>query len=121
MNTINVPAEELVIESLPLKKAALVYRAINHKLRQQILHLLHQNHRMQVTKIYEKLNLEQSVASQHLAILRKAGLVVTERQAKFIYYSVCYQKIKEMHDQAAKLTTLPNIPAKPSGVLIDFL
>ena len=30
----------------------------------------------------------ESVASQHLAILRRAGVVITERQGKFIYYSL---------------------------------
>ena len=112
MNTINVPAEELAIEGLPLKKAARVYRAINHKLRKQILYLLHQNPRMQVTKIYEQLHLEQSVVSQQLAILRHAGLVTTERQAKFVYYSVNYQKIKDVHDHAEKLSSQPGNSGK---------
>ena len=112
MNNIHEPADELIIDSYQIKQAAQVYRAINHQLRKQILYLLHQNHRMQVTKIYEKLNLEQSVVSQHLAILRHAGLVSTERQAKFIYYSVNYQKIKEVHDYAEKLSALPGKPVK---------
>jgi DNA-binding transcriptional ArsR family regulator len=30
--------------------------------------------------------LEQSVASQHLAILRRANVVMTERDGKFIHY-----------------------------------
>ena len=63
-----------------LKKAAMVLRAINHKLRQQILKLIDESGRMTVTEIYVKLRLEQSVASQHLAILRKAGFVKTERE-----------------------------------------
>ena len=61
-------SSELKIDVLQLKKAALILRAINHKLRQQILKLVHQNGRMTVTEIYVKLRLEQSVASQHLAI-----------------------------------------------------
>ena len=46
------------IEVLKVKKAALVLRAINHPLRQQILRLLHQNAQMTVTSIYSKLSLE---------------------------------------------------------------
>jgi DNA-binding transcriptional ArsR family regulator len=46
--------------------------------------------------MYGKLKLEQSVASQHLSILRKAGFVLTERQGKFIFYSVNYQRLKEV-------------------------
>ena len=70
------------------KKAALVFRALNHKLRQQILKLIDEQKRLTVTEIYVRLRLEQSVASQHLAILRRAGIVKTERDGKFIYYSV---------------------------------
>jgi DNA-binding transcriptional ArsR family regulator len=88
---------ELKIDVFQLKKAALVLRAINHKLRQQILKLIHQNGQMTVTEIYVKLRLEQSVASQHLAILRKAGFVNTLRDGKFIYYSVNSDRLREVH------------------------
>lgn len=94
----SVPASnDLKIDVLQLKKAALILRAINHKLRQQILKLLHQNEKMTVTEIYVKLRLEQSVASQHLAILRKAGFVNTERDGKFIYYSVNHDRLTQIH------------------------
>ena len=71
-----------------IKKASLVLRSLNHKLRQQIIKLIHESEKLTVTEIYVKLRLEQSVASQHLAILRKAGIVSTKREGKFIYYSV---------------------------------
>src|SRR5438045_9750328 len=71
-----------------IKKAALVLRALNHKLRQQIIRIIHENEKLTVTEIYIRLRLEQSVASQHLAILRKAGIVSTTRDKKFIYYTI---------------------------------
>jgi DNA-binding transcriptional ArsR family regulator len=71
-----------------IKKAALVLRSLNHKLRQQMLITLNESNRLTVTQLYVKLRLEQSVASQHLAILRKAGIVVTEREGKFIFYTI---------------------------------
>ena len=79
------------------EQAALVLRALNHKLRQQILKLLHQHGKMAVSKIYPRLKLEQSVTSQHLALLRKAGLVHTQREGKFIFYSVNYSRLQEVH------------------------
>ena len=79
-----------------LKKAALVLRALNHKLRQQLLKLIEEEKKITVTEIYVRLRLEQSVASQHLAILRKAGIVITQRDGKFIYYSVNYKRIDEI-------------------------
>jgi DNA-binding transcriptional ArsR family regulator len=94
---------ELKIDVLTLKKAALVLRAVNHKLRQQILKLIHQKGRITVTEIYVKLRLEQSVASQHLAILRKAGFVTTLREGKFIYYSVNQERLTQVHEFAQQL------------------
>ncbi|MFT4568858.1 MAG: DNA-binding transcriptional ArsR family regulator [Saprospiraceae bacterium] len=82
-----------------LRKAVLVLRAVNHKLRQRIIDLLDSGETMTVTDIYIKLRLEQSVASQHLAILRRAGVVITERQGKFIYYSLNNERL----DQISKL------------------
>ncbi|MFQ5446596.1 MAG: ArsR/SmtB family transcription factor [Saprospiraceae bacterium] len=80
--------QEVQLDYVELRKAVLVLRAINHKLRQRMIDLLEENGQMTVTDIYIKLRLEQSVASQHLAILRRAGVVATERQGKFIFYSL---------------------------------
>jgi len=88
---------ELKVDLLNVKKASLILRAINHKLRQQILKLISEQGRITVTELYVKLRLEQSVASQHLAILRKAGFVKTERDGKFIYYSVNNTRLDDLN------------------------
>ena len=85
------------MDLLNIKKAALVLRADNHKLRQQIMKLIDEEGKITVTELYVKLRLEQSVASQHLAILRKAGFVNTARDGKFIHYSVNYDRIAELN------------------------
>jgi DNA-binding transcriptional ArsR family regulator len=69
----------------------------------QILQLVHKKGRMVVTDIYTKLKIEQSLASQHLAILRNEGIVTTERKERFIYYSINYQRIKELEAFAGQL------------------
>ena len=94
---------DIDIEVTKLKKGAMLLRAINHNLRQQILQLIHKKGRMTVTELYVRLRLEQSVTSQHLAILRKANFVVTERDGKFIFYSVNYQQLKHVHQTIDKL------------------
>jgi len=81
-----------------IKKAVMVLRAINHKLRQQVIKTIHENKRLTVTRLYVKLRLEQSVASQHLAILRKAGIVSTERDGKNIFYMINPSRIKEINE-----------------------
>lgn len=86
-----------------IKKASLVLRALNHKLRQQILNLIETEKKITVTEIYVRMRLEQSVASQHLAIMRRAGIVATQRDGKFIYYTVNYQRIDELNSFVQKL------------------
>lgn len=93
--------KELPIDLLQLKKAAFVLRSVNHQLRQEILRLLHREGRLPVTALRHKMALEQTVASQQLAILRKAGMVATERAGKQIFYSVNYQRLREVQQQAA--------------------
>ena len=88
--------QEIQLDYAELRKAVLVLRAINHKLRQRMIDLLEENERMTVTDIYIKLRLEQSVASQHLAILRRAGVVTTERNGKFIYYGLDKDRLSQI-------------------------
>lgn len=88
--------QDMPLDYGELRKAALVLRAVNHKLRQRMIDLLEENQQMTVTDIYIKLRLEQSVASQHLAILRKAGVVKTERQGKYIYYSLDHERLSQI-------------------------
>jgi DNA-binding transcriptional ArsR family regulator len=85
------------------KKAAMILRALNHKLRQQILKLIDENQKMTVTEIYVKLRLEQSVASQHLAILRRAGIVITVREGKFIFYMLDYNRLDQINQFVEQL------------------
>lgn len=77
-----------------LEMSSEILRAIAHPLRLKILEFIDQNDLINVNKIYNTLNLEQSITSQHLRILRTAGLVQTERDGKFIHYSIDYDKIK---------------------------
>jgi len=94
---------ELEINILELRKAALIFRAINHKLRQDMLKLIHKSGKITVTELYRKMNLEQSVASQHLAILRTAGFVETERERRFVFYKVNYKTLEFVEEQSKKL------------------
>ena len=79
--------------SQKLKHSAEVLRALAHPLRLRILKYIDANKSVNVNKIYNALNLEQSITSQHLRILRVAGVVLTKREGKFIHYSVDYTKV----------------------------
>ena len=43
---------------------------------------------LSVGQLNERVRLSQSALSQHLAVLRKAGMVRTERQSQTVYYSL---------------------------------
>ena len=88
--------EPLKLDALSVKKAMVVLRAINHKLRQQILKFIDEKGQATVTDIYSHLLLEQSVASQQLSILRKTGFVKTSRKGKFVYYSIHPRKVQQL-------------------------
>lgn len=80
-----------------LKKAHSIIRALNHKLRRQILELLDENKELTVTSLLQKMSLVQSVTSQHLAILRRANIVETRRQGKEVYYRINYDMLDKVY------------------------
>lgn len=103
-----VLAEHANVDYAAIKRVAMILRAINHKkINLPILKLLNEKKRMKVTDIYVKLRLKQSIASQHLAILRRADLVTAERDGREIYYSLNRKRIAEVVDFLNKLTTEP--------------
>jgi ArsR family transcriptional regulator len=69
-------------------------RALAHPLRLRILEFLDQNKNIQVNQIYNSLKIEQSIASQHLRILKNAGILVADKDGKFMHYSIDYPRVQ---------------------------
>jgi DNA-binding transcriptional ArsR family regulator len=86
-----------------IKKAGMILRAFQHKLRQDLIRMIHDHKSITVTQLYTQLEIEQSVASQHLAILRRAGIVTILRQGKHKYYSIDPVRIDEIINFAKNL------------------
>ena len=95
--------KDILLDYAELRKAVLVLKAVNHMLRQRIIDLVEDGESMTVTQIYIKLRMEQSVVSQHLALLRRAGVVKTERQGKFICYSLDKERLAQILRLAEEL------------------
>jgi DNA-binding transcriptional ArsR family regulator len=87
-----------VSDNEKLKASSEVLRALAHPLRMRILAFIDKHQSINVNRIYKTLDLEQSLASQHLRILRKAGIVNTEREGKFIHYSLNYGRLKSVRE-----------------------
>ena len=95
---------ELLLQDI-ISKGVLFLRIINHPLRQQILTFIHENQRITVTGIHKKFRIEQSVASEHLALLRKENFVMTERDGRFIFYSINYEALKKIQKLIEELVS----------------
>jgi DNA-binding transcriptional ArsR family regulator len=86
------------IHDKKLKDVILQFYALCHPLRLSILEYLHKMNEVNVNTIFKDLNLEQSITSQHLSLLRKTNLVNSNRDGKKINYSVNFDKIKQLID-----------------------
>ncbi|MCM2971271.1 MULTISPECIES: ArsR/SmtB family transcription factor [Larsenimonas] len=80
-HTNSTESEMVILEATPILKAM----ANENRLR--ILCLL-QEGEQSVSELNAKLELSQSALSQHLAVLRREGLVSTRRASQTIYYSL---------------------------------
>ena len=89
-------AANKLVNNKNLDAASSVMRALTHPIRLRLIGFIDQNKRINVNKIYKALKMEQSVASQHLRILRDEKLVNAERNGKFIFYTVNYQKLEDI-------------------------
>jgi DNA-binding transcriptional ArsR family regulator len=47
--------------------------------------------------------MDQSVASQHLAILRRAGLLTTNREGKYVFYKLNTSKVEMINNMIVDL------------------
>ncbi len=77
-----------------LRVASDLMRALAHPLRLRILEFIDKNNEVNVNKIYRSLKIEQSITSQHLRILRLAGVVDVVKDGKFMHYSINYEIAK---------------------------
>jgi len=71
-----------------LENSTETLRAIAHPTRIAIIDLIFKNKEMSVTEIFEKLKIEQAVASHHLRILKNKNVVSVKREGKNSIYSL---------------------------------
>lgn len=86
-----------------LRVSSNIMRALAHPLRMQMLHFIDAHGSACVNEIFSAMDIEQSIASQHLRILRQCHLVLTRRDQKFVHYSLNYGKMEEAGKVAAVL------------------
>ncbi|NLS12239.1 helix-turn-helix transcriptional regulator [Vibrio sp. SM6] len=79
----------------PSEKAVIVLKAMANARRLQILCLLHERE-LSVGELCAELILSQSALSQHLAWLRRDGLVTTRRESQTVFYSLHSEEVKAL-------------------------
>src|SRR6266704_1721760 len=65
-----------------------IFQALAHPTRIAIVELLRDEGEVAVSRIYERLGLEQANASQHLAVLRAKQIVVGRKDGNQVFYSL---------------------------------
>jgi ArsR family transcriptional regulator, virulence genes transcriptional regulator len=78
--------------SLMFELHAELLKALAHPRRLEIIQLLRENE-LPVTDIHTMLDLPQANISQHLMVLREAGVLECRRDGKQMYYRIADQKI----------------------------
>jgi len=79
------------------KEHAEFLKAMSHPKRLEIMHLLREKE-LSVSTIQEMLDLQQANLSQHLMILRDAGVLSSRRESKNIYYRLADKKFIKASD-----------------------
>ena len=86
---------KVLIDVANLKIAVELTRAIAHPLRMQILEFIDRNKAINVNSIYRALQLEQSITSHHLRILKQANVVSATKEGKLMIYSINYNLVEK--------------------------
>ena len=86
---------KVLIDVAKLTYAVELTRALAHPLRMKILQFIDREENINVNSIYRSLQLEQSITSHHLRILRKADVVSSAKDGKLMIYSINYDVVSK--------------------------
>jgi len=84
---------KVTFDSEKLHYSAELMRALAHPLRLKILEFIDGFGQTNVRKIYRALDLEQSITSQHLKILKLSGVLNAVKDGKYVYYDINYEVV----------------------------
>jgi DNA-binding transcriptional ArsR family regulator len=87
-----------------MKKSAELFKILSVDKRIEIIELL-KKEAMSVNVLAEALGITQSAVSQHLRVLKGAGLVKDERQGYWIYYSLNRDTLEKCRQRLNSICT----------------
>lgn len=109
MSAETVSKSEIVFNALEIKKAATILRSLNNPIRKKIIDHLLIKDGSTVTEILVSLREEQTIISQHLAILRRSRIVTFLKKGKYVYYFLDTKRIIEVQNIIEKLLKEDNV------------
>jgi len=86
------------MSSLIFHHQAKILKALSHPKRLEIINLIRDQKFCCVGTMHQMLDLAQSNVSQHLMILRDAGIVTTQKEGKNVYYQIVDKKVYQACD-----------------------
>ena len=85
-------------DAIKMEEAAYILKAISNGTRLCIISLLSDQDELNVSRLAEQLNCEQSLLSHHLTDMRAKGILNCRREGKNCYYSLKNKQIVEIID-----------------------
>ncbi|MBW1640690.1 ArsR/SmtB family transcription factor [Microbacterium resistens] len=73
-----------------------LFKGLAHPIRIRILEVLSAAPEVSVSELLDVIDLEASHVSQHLAVLRRNRLVVSERRGSLVYYRLAYPQVADL-------------------------
>ena len=93
------------------------FKTLGHPARIRVLELLGQREHA-VSELLPVVGVEATNLSQHLAVLRRAGLVVTRKDGAAVYYSLTNPRVAELLAVARGILT--EVLSEQVGLLADL-
>lgn len=104
-----------------------LFKGLAHPYRIKVLEIISSQNEASVSHMAAVTGLEQSHLSQHLSVLRKHQLVVSERRASIVYYQLAHPQVAELlrvarqllgellNAQGAQGSAIAELPQLPEG------
>ena len=87
------------VKGMGYDQATEILRAIDNDKRLEILEFLDKKEKTFVSEIYDRktgINLQQSQVSTALKILESSGFVTSDKEGKYVFYSINYQRLERV-------------------------
>jgi len=84
------------MNTLNIEEYTKIFSALGHPIRLNIACGLYRNGKCNVNTMSERLNISQALVSQHVKILKEAGIIEGKREGNIIWYSISSEKTKKL-------------------------